>query len=82
MPLAPFRIPGRLLRLPVQLLLVLCLLLVQPLALGAEPAPHSFVAEAARAVAPAVVRMDTERDVARPAFDPALLDPFLRDLFG
>ena len=44
--------------------------------------PHSFVAEAARAVAPAVVRIDTERDVARQPFDPALLDPFLRDLFG
>ena len=44
--------------------------------------PHSFVAEAARAVAPAVVRIDTEREVARQPFDPALLDPFLRDLFG
>jgi S1-C subfamily serine protease len=44
--------------------------------------PHSFVAEAARAVAPAVVRIDTERDVARQPFDPALLDPFLRELFG
>jgi len=43
---------------------------------------HSFVAEAARAVAPAVVRIDTERDVDRPRFDPALLDPLLRDLFG
>jgi S1-C subfamily serine protease len=81
-PLAPFRIPGRLLRLPVQLLLVLCLLLVQPLALGAEPAPHSFVAEAARQVAPAVVRIDIERSVARQPFDPAMLDPLLRDLFG
>ncbi|MFM7454500.1 MAG: trypsin-like peptidase domain-containing protein [Cyanobium sp.] len=82
MPLAPFRIPGRLLRLPVQLLLVLCLLLVQPLALGADPAPHSFVAEAARQVAPAVVRIDIERSVARQPFDPAMLDPLLRDLFG
>ncbi|MCP9833373.1 MULTISPECIES: trypsin-like peptidase domain-containing protein [unclassified Cyanobium] len=44
--------------------------------------PHSFVADAARRVAPAVVRIDTERNVARPAFDPALLDPLLRDLFG
>jgi S1-C subfamily serine protease len=66
----------------VQLLLVLCLLLVQPLALGAEPAPHSFVAEAARQVAPAVVRIDIERSVARQPFDPAMLDPLLRDLFG
>lgn len=48
------------------------------------PAPdaHSFVAAAARRVAPAVVRIDTERSVAREAFDPALLDPLLRDLFG
>ena len=43
---------------------------------------HSFVADAARAVAPAVVRIDTERSVARQPFDPALLDPMLRDLFG
>ena len=43
---------------------------------------HSFVADAARRVGPAVVRIDTERNVARPAFDPAMLDPLLRDLFG
>ena len=49
----------------------------------AAPGPgHSFVADAARAVAPAVVRIDTERSVARQPFDPALLDPMLRDLFG
>ena len=48
----------------------------------ARPVPHSFVAEAARAVAPAVVRIDIERSVARQPFDPALLDPLLRDLFG
>ena len=29
-----------------------------------------------------MVRIDTEREVARQPFDPALLDPFLRDLFG
>jgi S1-C subfamily serine protease len=29
-----------------------------------------------------VVRIDTERDVARQPFDPAMLDPLLRDLFG
>jgi len=29
-----------------------------------------------------VVRIDTERQVARPAFDPAMLDPLLRDLMG
>ncbi|MEB3173422.1 MAG: trypsin-like peptidase domain-containing protein [Cyanobacteriota bacterium] len=47
----------------------------------ASPA-HSFVAQAARAVAPAVVRIDTERSVEAQPFDPALLDPMLRDLFG
>ena len=46
------------------------------------PAGHSFVAEAARRVGPAVVRIDTERNVARQPFDPAMLDPLLRDLFG
>jgi S1-C subfamily serine protease len=56
-----------------------------PAGLASAPpagAPHSFVAEAARRVNPAVVRIDTERDVARPPFDPAMLDPLLRDLFG
>ncbi|MCP9775266.1 trypsin-like peptidase domain-containing protein [Cyanobium sp. WAJ14-Wanaka] len=51
----------------------------------ADPIPeasHSFVADAARLVGPAVVRIDTERDVARQPFDPAMLDPFLRDLLG
>ena len=43
---------------------------------------HSFVAEAVRKVAPAVVRIDTERDVLRQPFDPTLVDPLLRDLFG
>jgi len=69
-------------------LLPVLLLLMQPLPLGAaetvpdRPVPHSFVAEAARAVAPAVVRIDIERSVPRQPFDPALLDPLLRDLFG
>jgi S1-C subfamily serine protease len=43
---------------------------------------HSFVADAARRVGPAVVRIDTERSVPRQSFDPAMLDPLLRDLFG
>ncbi|MCT0248687.1 trypsin-like peptidase domain-containing protein [Synechococcus sp. CS-205] len=43
---------------------------------------HNFVAQAARRVSPAVVRIDTEREVPRQAFDPAMLDPLLRDLFG
>ena len=43
---------------------------------------HSFVADAVRRVGPAVVRIDTERTTARTAFDPTILDPLLRDLFG
>ncbi|MEB3155996.1 MAG: trypsin-like peptidase domain-containing protein, partial [Cyanobacteriota bacterium] len=50
--------------------------------MAASASPHSFVSEAVRRVGPAVVRIDTERNVARQAFDPALLDPLLRDLFG
>jgi S1-C subfamily serine protease len=49
---------------------------------AADKPAHSFVAEAARRVSPAVVRIDTERQVSRPAFDPAMLDPLLRDLMG
>ncbi len=49
---------------------------------SAEASGHSFVAQAARRVAPSVVRIDTERAVARQPFDPAMLDPLLRDLFG
>jgi S1-C subfamily serine protease len=51
-------------------------------AAGQTLTPHSFVADAARRAGPAVVRIDTERSVARPPFDPAMLDPLLRDLFG
>ena len=43
---------------------------------------HSFVADAVRNVAPAVVRIDTERQVERQPFDPTLIDPLLRDLLG
>ncbi len=61
--------------------------LLQPLPVAALEATvdgsgHSFVAQAARRVAPSVVRIDTERAVARQPFDPAMLDPLLRDLFG
>lgn len=55
------------------------------LASASPPAParaHNFVAEAAGLASPSVVRIDTEREVPRQAFDPALLDPLLRDLFG
>lgn len=63
---------------------VLALVLMPVRAVWAEGgvAPHSFVAEAVRGVSPAVVRIDTERHVTGPAFDPAMLDPMLRDLFG
>ena len=43
---------------------------------------HSFVADAVRRVAPAVVRIDTERTLERQPFDPSLIDPLLRDLLG
>lgn len=43
---------------------------------------HSFIAKAVRKVAPAVVRIDTERTIERQAFDPTLIDPLLRDLLG
>lgn len=64
--------------------LVLALLLLPARAGWAEVmvGQHSFVAEAVRNVSPAVVRIDTERHVTGPSFDPAMLDPMLRDLFG
>jgi len=69
----------------VALLLAFATLPLPATALEESPptlTPHSFVADAARRVGPAVVRIDTERNVARPPYDPALLDPLLRDLFG
>jgi S1-C subfamily serine protease len=63
-----------------------------PLPAPASPSPappmaeglgqHSFVADAARRVGPAVVRIDTERTTTGASFDPTMLDPLLRDLFG
>ena len=63
-----------------------------PLAAGVQPVwalsgldgttSHNFVAEAVSQVAPAVVRIDTERTVQRQPFDPTLIDPLLRDLLG
>ena len=43
---------------------------------------HNFVSYAVKNVAPAVVKIDTERSVERQQFDPTLLDPLLRDLLG
>ncbi len=61
------------------LLAVLPFLWMPPQALALE---HSFVARAVEKVAPAVVRIDTERTVERQPFDPTLIDPLLRDLLG
>lgn len=43
---------------------------------------HSFVAMAVRRVAPAVVRIDTERRVQGAGLNPLLLDPLLQDALG
>ncbi len=43
---------------------------------------HNFVADAVQNVAPAVVRIDTERIVEREQFDPNLIDPLLKELLG
>ena len=43
---------------------------------------HSFVSKAVKKVAPAVVRIDTERTIQRQQFDPTLIDPLLRDILG
>jgi len=43
---------------------------------------HNFVSSAVKNIAPAVVKIDTERLVERQQFDPTLLDPLLRDLLG
>ena len=40
---------------------------------------HNFVSSAVKNIAPAVVKIDTERLVERQQFDPTLLDPLLRD---
>ena len=78
--LASWLLGALLLLLPAPLLALDAEGALEPMATGASS--HSFVATAARRVGPAVVRIDTERDVPRPAFDPALLDPLLRELFG
>ena len=47
-----------------------------------EPRTSSFVTAAVKRVAPAVVRIDTERSVPRAGLDPVFSDPLLRELFG
>ena len=53
-----------------------------PSNVSADEINHSFVSKAVKRVAPAVVRIDTERPVARQPFDPNLIDPLLKDLLG
>ena len=63
-------------------ILFISLLVNNPSKLFADFGEHSFVANAVKGVAPAVVRIDTERTIERQAFDPTLIDPLLRDLLG
>ena len=53
-----------------------------PETVAAQAHDHSFVAMAVRRVAPAVVRIDTERRVQGSGLDPMLLDPLLRETLG
>ena len=83
-------VPGRIIKQGVlgwlgTLVFVLSFLILPARSLAASsglPGTHSFVADAVRNVAPAVVRIDTERVVERQPFDPNLIDPLLRDLLG
>ncbi|MCY4359952.1 MAG: trypsin-like peptidase domain-containing protein [Cyanobacteria bacterium MAG APA_bin_95] len=53
-----------------------------PEPVAAQAHDHSFVAMAVRRVAPAVVRIDTERRVQGSGLDPMLLDPLLWETLG
>ena len=64
------------------LLLGLVVLVAPALAAPLEPQASSFVTAAVKRVAPAVVRIDTERTVPRAGLDPVFSDPLLRELFG
>ena len=71
----------------IQILIVICFCLVsfmqksEVFAMNSLES-HNFVSNAVKNVAPAVVKIDTERLVERQQFDPNLLDPLLRDLLG
>ncbi|MCR8539060.1 MAG: trypsin-like peptidase domain-containing protein [Prochlorococcus marinus CUG1439] len=71
----------------IQIFIIVCFCLVnfsqkaEVFALN-ESGNHNFVSSAVKNVAPAVVKIDTERLVERQQFDPTLLDPLLRDLLG
>ena len=71
-----------LLLLPLLLSLVMSLVLVQPAWADGLGSGSSFVSAAVKKVAPAVVRIDTERSVPRVGLDPSFNDPLLRELFG
>jgi len=68
-----------LLRACITVLFGLILAFSKPSAANAE---HGFVAKAVARTAPAVVRIDTEREVRNSGFEPGLEDPLLRELFG
>ena len=70
------------LRQLLAVLMAVAVLVVVDAGASAQALEHSFVADAVQRVAPAVVRIDTERTVERQPFDPTLLDPLLRDLLG
>jgi len=70
----------RLLALP--LVLLLCLWWATPAWADRTGSGNSFVTAAVKRVAPAVVRIDTERTVPRMGLDPSFNDPLLRELFG
>ncbi len=58
-------------------------LALSPGKVAAAQTPHSFVAAAVNQVGTAVVRIDTETTIVRPApLDPILGDPFFRQFFG
>jgi len=62
--------------------LLLSLALALPAWADATAPGSSFVSAAVKRVAPAVVRIDTERSVPRVGLDPSFSDPLLRELFG
>ena len=64
------------------LVLLLSLLLAWPARADGFGSGSSFVSAAVKKVAPAVVRIDTERSVPRVGLDPSFNDPLLRELFG
>jgi len=70
----------RLLLLP--LLLLLSVVWAAPAWADRAQGAGSFVTAAVKRVAPAVVRIDTERSVPRLGLDPSFNDPLLRELFG